>query len=194
MAIKASILASDLLTYEQYMTEGEINRRYDIVDGVRIFMPAPTWRHQRIQVNTTDILRNYEKSQGTGYVIPPPFDVLISRSPLRTRQPDVLFITKARLEQGGGIPEKGLLEIAPELVVEILSDSERESAIQDKIADYLSIGIVEAWLVRPAARTVEVLRLSPTGAETAATYDETQTLQSLTFHDLAIPIADIFKP
>lgn len=61
------------------------------------------------------------------------------------------------------------------------------------MADYLSIGVQEAWLVRPAVRTIEVLRLSPARAETAATYDETQTLQSLTFRDLAIPVADVFK-
>ena len=39
--------ARDLLTYEQYLVEPEIVARYDIIDGVRIFMANPTRRHQR---------------------------------------------------------------------------------------------------------------------------------------------------
>ena len=41
-------VATDRLTYEQYMAEPEIRRRYDILDGVRVFMTNPTIQHQKI--------------------------------------------------------------------------------------------------------------------------------------------------
>src|SRR5579872_5016733 len=139
MAIVTPRSASELLTYERYMAEGEIKRRYDIVDGVRSFMPSPTWRHQRIADKITRLLLAYEEASGAGLALSAPFDVLIRRDPLRTRQPDVLFITNVRLERGGGIPESGPIEVGPELVVEIVSDSETERMLGDKLADYTAI-------------------------------------------------------
>jgi Uma2 family endonuclease len=194
MAASTPHTAPAVLTYEQYLAEGEVHQRYDIVDGVRIYMPAPTWRHQRVQVNVTGILREYEQRHASGYVIPAPFDVLIRSAPtLQTRQPDVLFITRQRLEQAGGIPEAGPLEVAPELVVEIVSGSETGHSIADKLADYTSIGVKECWLVRPEARIVDVVRLSPDGPVTGATFDETDTLQSITFPDLVVSVAEFFR-
>ncbi|HZP80235.1 MAG TPA: hypothetical protein VFB21_01235 [Chthonomonadaceae bacterium] len=57
MAIKVPP-APDILTYEQYMAEEEICLRYDIIEGVRIYMPGPTWRHQRIADKITRNLPN----------------------------------------------------------------------------------------------------------------------------------------
>ncbi|HZO90647.1 MAG TPA: Uma2 family endonuclease [Chthonomonadaceae bacterium] len=194
MAIVKPSSPPEVLTFEQYMAEGEINRRYDIIDGVRIFMPGPTWKHQRIADKITRSLLAYEEKSGVGMAFSAPFDILIRRVPkLQTRQPDVFFITHQTLTRGGGIPEKGVLQVAPELVVEILSDSETERRVGDKLTDYISIGVKEAWLVRPETRTVEVLRLTPNGPVSAATYDQTQTLQSLTFPDLTVAVADFFK-
>jgi Uma2 family endonuclease len=193
MAVTTTRSRPKLLTYEQYLAEPVLHRRYDIVDGERRFMPGPSWRHQRIQRNATRILERYEEETGSGYVIGAPFDILIRRSPrLRTRQPDVLFITRSRLAQGGGIPASGPLEVAPELVVEIISDSETENLLQAKLADYVAIGVNEAWVVRPDTRIVEVVRLAPEGPRTVATYDETEALQSITFADLTVPVADFF--
>jgi Uma2 family endonuclease len=194
MAITKPPSASALLTYAQYMAEETIHRRYDILDGARIYMPGPTWRHQRIQFHITRILHAYEEASQIGLVLPAPFDVLIQRDPLRTRQPDVLFVTHTQLARGGGIPAKGPIEVAPELVVEILSDSETERLVEEKIADYIAIGVREVWLVRPEPRTVEVLPLTSNGPVSVATYTETQPLPSVTFSDLKIVVADCFQP
>lgn len=139
--------------------------------------------------------RAYQRISGQGRTAVAPLDVLIRRVPkLQIRQPDVLFITNKALAQGGGIPQKGPLTVAPELVVEILSDSGRQNVIDEKLADYCVIGVQEAWLVRPAEKTVEGLRLSPTGSISTGTYSETQTFVSLTFSDWTVTIADFFKP
>ena len=193
MAITTPPPASKLLTYEEYIAEGVIEGRYDIVDGRRIFMAAPTWEHQDIVGNIYIGLRTYQAETGKGKALIAPFDVLIRRTPrLQTRQPDIFFISSEQLAKVGGVPKISFLEVAPELVVEIISDSETEQRVQAKITDYIEIGVRELWRVRPETHTVEVLRLTPDGPKVVAVYDETQTLQSLTFSDLTLSVAALF--
>ncbi len=181
------------LTYEAYMAEPEVQGRYDIVNGVRIIMPGATWDHQTVSMNTVELLRRYARASGVGKVNTAPFDVLIRRTPkLQTRQPDVLFVSFARLAQIGGRPAKGPLEVAPELVVEIISDSKTQHVLEDKLADYIHIGVGECWVVRPDAGTVEVMALAPGGARSLATYGDGQALASVVFPGLAVPVAEVF--
>lgn len=187
--------ASDLLTYEAYMAEPQVEGRYDIVEGVRVFMPGASWDHQTISGNLNDVLRHYSRSSGLGKVIYAPFDVLIRPTPrLQTRQPDLLFVSYARLAQAGGTPRIGPLPVAPELVVEIISDSETQRILGDKITDYIAIGVDECWVVRPETRTVELLQPARSGALVIRAHDETQTLTSLVFPNLSAPVVDLFIP
>lgn len=193
MAIASQPVTLPPLTYEAYMAEGEIDRRYDIIDGVRHFMPSPRWQHQRISDNLTQLLRRYEKVAGNGMFVSAPFDVLIRRNPLRTCQPDGLYISNERLQQGGGVPDEGPLEVAPELAIEILSPSETSQSLMDKIEEYRMIGVLECWIVNPDDLTVEVRRLSTIAAETVAIYGHQDTIRSLVFADLILAVSEIFS-
>ena len=188
-----TLIPAPTLTYEAYMAEPETEGRYDIINGVRIFMPGATWDHQTVVMNLIEWLRQYARVSGVGKVNVAPFDVLIRRAPkLQTRQPDVLFISFARLSQAGGRPAKGPLAIAPELVVEIISDSETQRILEEKLADYCEIGVDECWVVRPDARTVEVLALSAEGTRSIAIYADTQQVASAVFTGLTVAVADVF--
>ena len=183
------------LTYDAYMAEPETEGRYSIINGVREYMAGATWRHQRVSNNISRALYKYEQESGLGTTVSAPFDVLIRRFPkLQTRQPDVLFVSQARMVQGGGIPVKGPFNAAPELVGEIVSDSETQRILGDKIADYVEIGVNECWVVRPETGTVEVLRLTPGGAQSVAVYGQGAEAQSVIFAGLAILVRDIFAP
>lgn len=127
MTIAPDAVAAPPLTYEAYLAEGEVFRRYDILDGVR-HMTNPTRRHQRILIHLTRLLGTYEGVNGLGEVLVAPCDLLITRVPLRTRQPDVLFISHERLAQCPPPTDAAPLEVGPELVVEILSPSETARA------------------------------------------------------------------
>lgn len=193
MAVSAPKASSGTLTYEQYLAEGEIHQRYDIIDGLRVyFMPSPTLRHQEILMNLLELLRAYQRRSGAGRTIVSPFDVLITRSPLRTRQPDLLFVGQERLDLAGGDQMAGPLTVAPDLVVEILSPSETDRSRQDKIEDYRAIGVPECWIVDPAGRAVEVLRLTPEGIERVAIYGAGETVRSAVLPDLAVPVDAVF--
>lgn len=143
------------LTYEQYLESPETKQRYEIVDGVMEFMsPGPNVKHQSTIVNLLRDLDSFVRRKKLGRVLVAPCDILISRKPLRTRQPDLFYVSRAR---------KGILkdqvEGAPDVVVEILSPGNRARHIQAKLEDYAGLGVPECWIVAPAAKTLEVLRL-----------------------------------
>ena len=192
----ATILAPEkasLLTYQAYLSEGEVAGRYDIVEGERIPMASPSWEHQEIMGNIYDKFRGYQKAKNNGRGLMAPFDILIRRFPrLQVRQPDVFYISNTRLMQVGGRPRSGPLEVAPELVVEIISESETEERVASKIRDYIAIGVLECWKVYPDTRRVEVLELTLQGANLVATYTENQVVVSLSFPDLTLSLTDIF--
>jgi len=172
------------------MDEGEVMLRYDILDGVRI-VSNPTSRHQDILLNLGEAFRDYQRKQKTGRVQIAPRDVLIRRAPLRTRQPDVLFISTTRLAQNPPNTDPAPISPAPELVVEILSPSDTKKVLAAKIADYQSVGVLECWVVSLRARTVEVLSLTAEEVESVRVYDEMETVQSVQFPDLQVAVSDI---
>jgi Uma2 family endonuclease len=197
MAATVPATSTPLITYEQYMdsylTEDVERRRYDIIDGVKEYVTSPTWNHQELIGSIYELLRPYAKTGNRGYVMMAPLDVLIRRDPLRTRQPDLFIISREKLERSGGIPKTGPVTAAPELVIEILSTSEYARRFNAKLNDYVSIGARECWVVRPEPQTVEVLRLTPSGADSAAVYDRNDTARSEVFPDLTVSVSDIFN-
>ncbi len=192
MAIASSSAPKTLLTYEEYMAEDELCQRYDIIDGERIFMTNPTRRHQKIQLRIANVFLRFEEQAGRGEVITAPCDILITRSPLRTRQPDVIFISNERLALNPGLDDPAPMEHAPELVVEIVSPSESNRALDSKIVDYYTVGVRECWVAYPGSRTVEVLRLHDTGFDVVFTFAMGETVRSLSFPGLTVSVDAIF--
>ena len=193
----AQRIESDEITYERYLaeftSEPPTMQPYEILEGVRYIMNSPLLPHQMTTGRIYLKMFDYGDTTGNGVAVVSPFDVVIRRRPrLKTRQPDVLFISRARFEAAGGANLAGPLETAPELIVEVLSPSETPRILRGKIEDFRSIGVQEAWIVSMEAETVQVQRLSPEGIETVATYAHGQTIQSVVFPDLRIPVAEIF--
>ncbi len=106
----------------------------------------------------------------------------------------MLYVSK---ERSGWTSRKDLkdverLHVAPELVVEILSDSDRRKVVQAKLADYRTIGVLEAWLVDPDAETVTVLRLRPDGDETMGVFRQGETIRSEVLPKLKMTVDKVF--
>jgi Uma2 family endonuclease len=192
MAVAAPASPPKTLTYEEYLAEPRVEGRYDIIDGVRIEMPGASWFHQEIVGRIFLLLRAFQKAKRSGRTLMAPFDVVVRPVPLRTRQPDVFFITNERLEEAGGVPVDGPLPIGPELIIEVLSPSETPRTLRAKLEDFASVGVREAWLISPESETVQVFRLTPEHMEAAGVYVYGQTLTSEAIPALAIALADIF--
>ena len=195
MALAEAEIQPKTLTYEEYLAEGVVYGRCEIINGVRHFMPNPTPLHQDLAGAIYELLRVWQKQTRLGRTYIAPHDVLVSRNPMRTRQPDVLFISNERI---GGQPlsDPAPFGQAPELIVEIVSDANTRAICFGKFRDFYAVGVKECWLVRPEGEgeaLVELVRLTPDGPVREALYELGQTLQSPTFPDLTLALDDIFR-
>ena len=181
------------LTYEDYLALPEMEQPYEIIDGELTMTPAPAVKHQWVLANLTRLLDGHVRSRKLGMLLFSPLDVLICRDPLCTRQPDLLFISTERQKAGGeDVLEMQALEVAPDLVIEILSPGNTRRDVVDKLEDYRSIGVGEAWLVSPEAQTIEVTSLLPEGMEVAGLFGAGMTIHSEVLPDFALSVNEVF--
>jgi len=75
----------------------------------------------------------------------------------RVRLPDVAFISFARCP-GGRVPREPIPSLAPDLAVEVLSESNTKAEIDQKLREYFTSGTRLAWIIDPAQRSVAVYR------------------------------------
>ena len=141
------------LTFADYLNEPETMERFEIIDGEGVMAASPNRHHQIALRDLAFPVHTFVSDRGLGEVLFAPMDVVVQRDPLRVRQPDLLFVSPDRAEILGDRIYGG-----PDLVVEILSPSNRGGYLNDKLADYARIDVRECWVVSLAMRTVEVLR------------------------------------
>ena len=104
------------------------------------------------------------------------------------RVPDVAFVRADRMPQGEA--RRHFPRLAPDLVVEVLSPTDRASDVLAKVAMYLDAGVPLIWLIDPDERTVTVLaaNTAPVTLHTGDTLDGGEVLP-----DFQIAVADIFE-
>lgn len=176
------------LTYKEYLKTPEIKARYDIVDGVMTMAPAPTLGHQKILGQLHLMLHQFASEHHLGQVYFAPADVIIQREPLRTRQPDLLFVSN---EHVSILADQ--VEGAPDLVAEILSPSNTRSDLEAKLTDYATLGVLECWLISPEARTVEVLGLTDGSWSRLAISGLGEQVLSQVLPELSLAVAQLFE-
>jgi len=142
------------LTEKQIFTYEDINRlpegNYEIIDGERRDMTPTGFEHGDIEARLGEVLR--KRLRNKGHVAVGEIGVLINKNPFRLRAADVVYISKEKSPQR----PKGMLEIAPDLIIEIISESNAAWEITDKVKDYLSIGVERIILVDPLTQTVSL--------------------------------------
>ncbi len=187
-------IGAERLTYETWLAMPETKQRYEIVDGVMVMAAAPSADHQWLSGEIYWKLREFVEIRGLGVVLFAPLDLLIQREPLRTRQPDVIYLSSERTGIRGRPELRGMqvLDVAPDIVVEVLSPSNSRRDIQEKLEDYGRLGVLECWLMSPEAETIEVIRLSSGGVSTEAVFSVNDTLRSAVLEGFELPLKDVF--
>jgi Uma2 family endonuclease len=171
----------NLLSYEEYLRTPEMKKRFEIIDGVLEFMsPAPNRIHQETVAEFHLFLSPL--SSGWGKVYLAPFDVIITRRPLRTRQPDLFLVGQERLHI-----VKDQVEEGPDVVLEILSPSNRRKQVLEKLADYASINVRECWMADTEKRTLQIWRNENGLFKPQAIYRIGQKVRSKVFPAFTLP-------
>ncbi|MEO0196034.1 MAG: Uma2 family endonuclease [candidate division WOR-3 bacterium] len=145
-------------TYEDYL-KLEDDKRYEVINGRLVEMPAPGFEHQDILTELILKFKVFTKENTLGKVIPSPFDVILSESVVV--QPDIVYISKENLKN----IKEGRLFWAPDLVVEIVSPSTTRRDTVVKKGIYENFGVKEYWIVYPDEKAIEVWVLGEKGKE-----------------------------
>lgn len=141
-----------LVSGEQLAAMGDLGP-CELIDG-RIVRMAPTgFMHGAYEVELAQCLREYARRTGAGKVVAGEVGIYIRRLPDRIRAADVAFISNERFAQ---IRSSSYLDIAPDVVVEVLSPEDTWTQTTDKLRDYFSIGVRSVWVADPKSRSIFV--------------------------------------
>ena len=140
-------------TYADYCRIPPDRKRHELVDGRHYVNPAPTPYHQTIALRLAAELLILVERRGRGRVLTSPLDVHLG--PGTVVQPDVVVLRPRNASIIG--PKK--LTGVPDLLIEVLSPSNRRYDTHTKRDRYERAGVCELWLVDPEHHTVDQLVL-----------------------------------
>lgn len=175
-------------TYDDYAALPDDGKRYEVLDGELVMSPAPYIAHQFIAGRIYS--RFIECARETGhYVLMAPVDVIFSKRTVL--QPDVLVIDHARRAV---MTERAVENGVPDLVVEVLSPSNRRHDTLAKRALYEIHGVGEYWIVDPRDQSIEVLELVGTGYVSRGVFEAGADAKSVSFPELCVSVEAVFAP
>ncbi|HWM91590.1 MAG TPA: Uma2 family endonuclease [Thermoanaerobaculia bacterium] len=187
MAIRDTVRRK--LTYEDYVLFPEDGQRHEIIDGEHYVSPAPIPKHQKASMRLSIRVGGFVEIHELGEVYAAPIDVLLSRHDVL--QPDLLFISNER----AAILKDKNIQGAPDLVIEILSESTRKLDEDLKLGRYELLGVREYWIVDPREEQAYVYRVQGEGfrmvAELSAEAGDVLTTPLLP--GLEIPLRELFQ-
>ena len=144
-------------------------------------------RHGQIAHKAGLFIGNHVLERNLGRVFAAETGFLLRRDPDTVRAPDVAFVAGERL--GTEETPAGFLEMAPDLVVEVVSPGDSAAAVRDKMRDWLEGGTRLVWVLYPETRSVVVHGQG----HTAETFSETDTLSGVpVLRDFTVQVSELF--
>jgi Uma2 family endonuclease len=142
-------VAQKLLTAEEFASLPN-HGHADLIDGEVISAMPPNPLHGMISMRFASRLNEWLEQSKTG-IAGTDGGFILGRNPDRVRGPDIWFIRSER------VPEfsEGFWEIAPDVVVEIISPSDTADIIKEKLQDYFRAGTQLVWLLYPRFKQIE---------------------------------------
>lgn len=151
MATAARAMEPRLLKAEELLTLPD-DSRAELVDGVLVMMSPASGDHGSVAVRLSSALAAWVYERESGEVFDSSTGFILGRDPDTLRAPDAAFVSAARLPAR----RRGYLEVAPDLVAEILSPSNTVMEMSRKLRDYFRAGVRLVWVIDPETRGVVV--------------------------------------
>ncbi|MGN0362060.1 MAG: Uma2 family endonuclease [Bilifractor sp.] len=137
-------------TLKDYLALPE-NQRAELIDGVIYDMASPLTIHQAILMEVAVLLRFMQEKHSGCHVFSSPMDVQLDCDDRTILEPDIFVVCDQKK-----ITKRRIVG-APDLVIEILSQSSRNKDIQVKTDKYGRAGVREYWLIDPDKRSILVI-------------------------------------
>ena len=178
-------------TYADYFATPE-GERWELIDGVLYHMAAaPNIKHQTASGNLFFMMGSHVRPRRMGLLFSAPCAVLLPGE--SAVEPDLLFVSTERRH----IVTERACEGPPDLVVEILSQSNRAHDLERKRELYARHGVPEYLILEPYQETVLALAEPVVSAgegayESEWLYRPGDMLTIAAVPGLAMAVADIF--
>ncbi|MCC6545491.1 MAG: Uma2 family endonuclease [Nitrospirae bacterium] len=173
-------------TYDDYLKTPD-DVRYELIEGDLLMTPSPITNHQRISRKIEFLLEKFVTENDLGEIFYAPYDVHFDDE--NVVQPDILFVSK---ERSNIIGDKNL-QGAPDLVIEILSESNAYRDLIQKKKLYARFGVKEYWIVVPGEKTIDIHILKDKTYQLHKTLEEADTLESQILKGFKMELKAIFK-
>ena len=138
------------LTYDDLAAMPDDGKRYELINGELYELTGPSTKHQRSSRRLLVRLDRFVDINDLGEVFDAPIDVYFT--PHIVVQPDIVYVSYER----ESIVKQQKIEGTPNLLMEVLSPSNRSHDVITKAAIYALFGVPEYWLVDPEAETIRV--------------------------------------
>ena len=145
-----------LVTADELLRMPDDGKRYELIKGELIEMAPAGGIHGRVGIKVAGFLFQHVHNNDLGELFGAETGVFLQHDPDTVRAADVAFISKERIPPDG-IPT-GFLDTIPDLVVEVISPSDRAGQVQAKIEQWIEHGVKLVWLVHPERRSITVYR------------------------------------
>lgn len=174
-------------TYAEFARLPDDGNRYEVIAGEVHMTPSPRPLHQEVVMKLGHVLRHFAERHGLGWVVQGPIDVLLGEGDYLA--PDIVFVRRERL---GIVTDRGV-EGAPELVVEVISDSTGRRDRGIKRERYALFGVQQYWVVDPASKQIEVFRMLVDPERPEIVRDTLTWRLHPTAPELTISVAEVLK-
>ncbi|MEX2175360.1 MAG: Uma2 family endonuclease [Pirellulaceae bacterium] len=128
------------------------DRLCELVDGILVEKAMGAYESM-LGVEIASLLRNWVKPRKLGTILGA--DGLLKLAPGLVRIPDVAYFAMEKFPTGR-FPRAKILPLAPDLAVEVLSDSNTKKEMAEKLSDYFTAGARLVWYVDSKAQQVQV--------------------------------------
>jgi Uma2 family endonuclease len=161
-------------------------RLCELVDGVLVEKPMGYYE-SRVAAELIILLGIYLRQHDLGVVAGEAG--LLRLMPGLVRIPDVSFVSWGRMPDPQG-PRPPIPTLAPDLAVEVLSESNTEAEMERKLREYFAAGARLVWYIDREDRTARVY----TAPDQSTLLDETQALDGGdVLPGFALPLRELFE-
>ncbi len=158
--------------------------RWELVEGELQEMAPTGYPHGRSTGRVSFRISAHVFAAGLGDVLGAETGFRIARDPDTVLAPDVAFVRADRVP--ADTTSQAFLDLAPDLVVEVISPSDRAGAVEENVARWLAAGVRLVWVVYPAQQFVAVHTAD------GVTHERTTLTGGDVLPGLEIDLADLF--
>lgn len=181
-------------SYADYLT-WQFSERVELLWGYVRQMAAPAPKHQRVSVRLIQRFANFFDKKPC-QIYHAPFDVrlynraksvLAEKEVFSVVQPDICVICDENK-----IDNKGC-NGSPDLIIEILSQSNQNTDLKDKYKLYEENGVLEYWIVYPNDAIIHQFVLKDDKYYAHGVFTTEDAITPYLFPELSINLLDIFE-